>query len=256
MAGESPADRLTAYIARLLGHAVSADEALVLRSVHRAALASWSRRENIAVRLDAMAAGTPITIQTLLGQDGAAPAGPITRPSGAPPPAAPRQAVGVIGIGIDIEEVDQLPDADDYREHPFYQDHFTPAEISYGIRQADTRATLCGIWAAKEAIVKSGLMSPLPGSLRAIEIGHDTAGRPMFSGCQLSISHTPKTAVAVCIAGATAATPAPAPQAAVNAPPPPPPPAARGVAKSRVAAALAGAIVIAGGVSLAAYVWL
>jgi phosphopantetheine--protein transferase-like protein len=165
-------------------------------------------------------------------------------------------APGGLRIGIDIEEVDQLPHADDYRDHPFYQDHFTPGELSHAIRQADPRASLCGIWAAKEAIVKSGLLPTVPDHLREIEITHSAAGQPMLRGCQLSISHTPRTAVAVCIAGAAAPiAPPPAPHAAVSAPAPPPPP--RGLAQRRVAAAVVGAtaIAIAGGLSLAAHAW-
>jgi phosphopantetheine--protein transferase-like protein len=252
MAGESPADRLSAHLSRLLGHAVSPDQPFILRSVHRAALASWSRRENIPVRLDAAAGGAAVTLQTLLAQGDAAPADAPPRIGTAPP--APVSAPG-LRIGIDIEEVDQLPHADDYRDHPFYQDHFTPAELSHAIRQADTRASLCGIWAAKEAIVKSGLLATVPDHLREIEITHGAAGRPMMRGCQLSISHTPRIAVAVCIAAATATPPGPVPQAAISAPEPPPP--ARGLGQRRVAAALVGAIAIAiaGGLSLAAHAW-
>jgi phosphopantetheine--protein transferase-like protein len=251
MAGESPADRLTAYLARLLGQPISPEQPVLLRSVHRAALVSWSRRENIPVRFDATAAGTPLTVQTLLGQGAAAPAAPTQPPETRSPVAVAEPG---IRIGIDIEEIDQLPHADDYREHPFYQDHFTPAEISHGIRQADTRASLCGIWAAKEAIVKSGLLSRVPDHLREIEISHNAAGQPMLRGCQLSISHTPKTAVAVCIVGTIVVPPAPNAPAAVSAPEPPP---ARDRAQRRVAAALVGAvaIAIAGGLSLAAHAW-
>jgi phosphopantetheine--protein transferase-like protein len=253
MAGESPADRLSAHLSRLLGHAVSPDQPFILRSVHRAALASWSRRENIAVRLDAAAGGAPVTPQILLGQGDSAPA--ATTATAPPVLMGEPMAPGGLRIGIDIEEVDQLPHADDYRGHPFYQDHFTPAELSHAIRQADTRASLCGIWAAKEAIVKSGLLATVPDHLREIEITHGAAGQPMMRGCQLSISHTPRTAVAVCIAGAIAPPPGPVPQAAISAPEPPPP--ARGLGQRRVAAALVGAIAIAiaGGLSLAAHAW-
>jgi len=252
MAGESPAGRLSAHLSRLLGHAVSPDQPFILRSVHRAALASWSRRENIPVRLDAAAGGAAVTLQTLLGQGDAAPADAPRHVGTAPP--VPVSAPG-LRIGIDIEEVDQLPHADDYRGHPFYQDHFTPAELSHAIRQADTRASLCGIWAAKEAIVKSGLLATVPDHLREIEITHGAAGQPIMRGCQLSISHTPRTAVAVCIAGAIAPPPGPVPQAAISAPEPPPP--THGLGQRRVAAALVGAIAIAiaGGLSLAAHAW-
>ena len=104
------------------------------------------------------------------------------------------------GVGIDIEEVERLPEAADHREHPFYRDNFTPAEISYAVMQPNPRASFCGMWAAKEAVLKSGIASAPNGHLGSIEIEHDARGRPGYRGSQLSISHTERTAVAVCIA--------------------------------------------------------
>jgi phosphopantetheine--protein transferase-like protein len=209
MAGEATLDELTAYVSRLTGQEQSADAPLALRSVHRAALASWARSRKLTLRLAAMSSGAPFTLRALLAD---APAPSIE------PKAAVSQpkvlAVGGPGVGIDIEDVANLPEAADYRAHVFYQDNFSPAEIARCLRQADVRASFCGVWAAKEAIVKSGLASAPDGKLRGIEIGWDGSGRPVAAGCQLSISHTASTAVAVCIV-AQAQVAAPAPVVAV-----------------------------------------
>jgi phosphopantetheine--protein transferase-like protein len=205
MDGNQVSDEMVAYLSRLTGEPVSADQPLRLRSVQRAAFASWSRRQNLPISFVGVASGAPFSVRDLLTQDRE-----ITLIS---PPIAPetnivRSGQGVLSnlpvatIGIDIEEVEYLPQADDYREHPFFQDNFTPEEIAYCIRQSDVRASLCGTWAAKEAIIKSGLVNAALGQLRLVEISRDGFGRPNFPNCSLSISHTASTAVAVCIATA------------------------------------------------------
>jgi phosphopantetheine--protein transferase-like protein len=200
MDGDATLDELRAYLTRLTGQAVTADAALDLRSVHRAALASWARGRKLTLQLAAISSGKPFTLRDLVaGASAAAAYAPaaVSIPAATPLPAA--------GIGIDIEEVANLPEAPDYREHAFYQDNFTAAEIAYCLRQADARASFCGLWAAKEAIYKSGLALPADGKLKWIEIGRDDKGRPVAAGCQLSISHTSTTAVAVCLAVQAAA---------------------------------------------------
>ncbi len=222
MAGDDRTGELVAYLSRLTGEALSADQRLQLRSVQRAALASWCRKQGLPVRFAVITSGAPFSVRELLAQEGGAGA-----QAAMPPPSMAGTPAGLAssafrGIGIDIEEVASLPPAEDYREHSFYQDNFTPAELSYCIRQADVRASLCGIWAAKEAVVKSGL-APSPGRLSSIEITHDPVARPSYAGAYLSISHTPATAVAVCVAAATdiAVAPAPVPTPPHAALPPP-----------------------------------
>jgi phosphopantetheine--protein transferase-like protein len=203
MVGEEYMEEVIAYLSRLTGENISADQAFRLRSIHRAAFASWARKQNVPIRLDVMNSGTPATVRALLDSVEDAPAT-------IPQPAQPLKVVNhpsnpFTGIGIDIEEIDNLPQAGDYREHPFFQDHFTNAEIAYCIQQVDVRASFCGIWAAKEALLKTGLIPSSSRHLNEFEIFRDEAGRPLFPGCNLSISHTSKTAVAVCVA--TAVTP-------------------------------------------------
>lgn len=214
MDGKAPTAKLTAYLSRLMGEAVTTDQALALRSVHRAALAAWVRNERLVVRSALISSGSPFSIDQLLAPDGAS--APAESPRAAATVDAPSRlgSGSSMSVGIDIEDIDRLPEAEDYREHPFFRDNFTPAEIAYCIMQPSSRASFCGLWAAKEAILKSGAASAPSARLGTIEIVHDAHGRPGHANCQLSISHTERSAVAVCIVNSPAimaSSPAPIP---------------------------------------------
>ena len=58
-------------------------------------------------------------------------------------------------IGIDIEQISNMPIVNDYREDEFYTMNFVPAEIAYCILQSNPAASFAGLFAAKEAIVKA-----------------------------------------------------------------------------------------------------
>jgi phosphopantetheine--protein transferase-like protein len=102
------------------------------------------------------------------------------------------------GIGIDIEEVAALPRSADIRKEAFYTQNYTPAEMAYCILQADPYASLTGLFAAKEAIVKAEA-SVRNNPFNTLEIGHTTEGKPLYPGFNLSISHAGGLAVAVAI---------------------------------------------------------
>jgi phosphopantetheine--protein transferase-like protein len=201
MAGEERMSEVVAYVGRLMGETISADQAVKLRSVQRAAFSSWARQQGVKIRLALIGTSAPFSVRELLTEDNDTEPAVQTIP--APAITAGTVPFSPMGLGLDIEEVDNLPEALDYREHPFFQDNFTPAEVAYCIRQADVKASFCGTWAAKEAILKSGLVTSLSGRLREIEITRDRLGRPVFPQCSLSISHTARTAVAVCLAVST-----------------------------------------------------
>lgn len=122
-------------------------------------------------------------------------AGQVT-PDTPPASLAPLSQQGP-AIGIDIEELANLPVAEDYREHPFYRETFTPREISHCILQGNPAASFAGLFAAKEAIVKAEGGAGRP--LDRIEITHDQRGKPLADGYELSISHSGPLAVAVAI---------------------------------------------------------
>jgi phosphopantetheine--protein transferase-like protein len=106
--------------------------------------------------------------------------------------------ISAVGIGIDIEEVAALPITDDFRKEEFYKMNFTAAEIAYCILQPDPYASFTGLFAVKEAIIKSD------GRYRnkifnSVEISHSSEGKPEHPGYNLSISHAGKMAVAVAV---------------------------------------------------------
>lgn len=190
---------VSTYLSRLTGETLTPDSPLRLRSVQRAALSSWARQQQVSLRFALISSSVPFTVrELLLPADGDA-AQVVVIPTTQQVIDTPvLKGTPANRVGVDIEEVDSLPVAFDYREHAFYRDNFTAAEISYCIRQCSVRASLCGLWAAKEAILKAGVASAPQGHLKSIEISHDEEGRPVFTGCSLSISHSARSAIAVC----------------------------------------------------------
>jgi len=103
-------------------------------------------------------------------------------------------------VGIDIEDIINMPITTDYREHIFYTDNFSQKEISYCILQANPRASFAGKFALKEAIVKAD-NSYLKAPFKDIEILNNKNGKPVFKGFSLSVSHTKNQAIAIAIKG-------------------------------------------------------
>ena len=102
------------------------------------------------------------------------------------------------GIGIDIEEVANMPVAADCREDEFYKMNFTPAEIAYCIIQPGQYESFAGLFAAKEAVVKAdNRYKAVP--FNEIFIDHLPGGQPVFYGFDISISHINQLAVAIAI---------------------------------------------------------
>ncbi|MEO7044245.1 MAG: 4'-phosphopantetheinyl transferase superfamily protein [Ferruginibacter sp.] len=102
------------------------------------------------------------------------------------------------GVGIDIENVSEMPVVNDFREDEFYTMNFTPQEISYCILQPGQYASFAGLFAAKEAIVKAD-NSYKQYTFNTIFIDHLPGGKPVFEGFNISISHTEDVSVAVAI---------------------------------------------------------
>lgn len=101
-------------------------------------------------------------------------------------------------IGLDIETLANLPEADDFREHTFYRQNFTDKEISYCSLRNNPRQSFLGLFCAKEALCK---VSPKLAKkmFNQIEISHADGGRPVYKGYLLSISHTADMATAIAV---------------------------------------------------------
>lgn len=108
------------------------------------------------------------------------------------------EAAAAPGVGVDIEQITNLPEANDFRSDSFYQLNFSPREISYCLCQPNPRASFAGLFAAKESIAKAdGAYRNRP--FHHVEISHDESGKPFFPGFQLSITHTDTLACAVAV---------------------------------------------------------
>jgi holo-[acyl-carrier protein] synthase len=114
-----------------------------------------------------------------------------------------------ISLGMDVQEKESLPVADDYRMHEFYTSHFLPSEIASAMLRRDPRAHLCGIFCAKEAAKKSH-SELLNRRMTDFIVSHDTHGRPMLDLSEslqserpfqfiLSITHTSQFSAAACL---------------------------------------------------------
>jgi holo-[acyl-carrier protein] synthase len=109
-----------------------------------------------------------------------------------------------VRCGIDVEEIDALPGADDYWEHEFYRLTFTDAEIAYCLAQAEPRQHFAARWAAKEAVRK---LAPeyLKVESNDLEVIVQANGAPRMAlrGAALpidvSLAHTGAVAVAVAV---------------------------------------------------------
>jgi phosphopantetheine--protein transferase-like protein len=104
------------------------------------------------------------------------------------------------GVGIDIESVENFPEAQDFRTDSFYVDNFTGSEISYCILKANPIEAFAGLFCAKEAAFKANPAALDNLKFNQIEISHSKAGKPFLNGFYLSISHAKGTAVAVAVA--------------------------------------------------------
>ena len=123
---------------------------------------------------------------------------------------AQRLAAGPITCGVDMEDVATLPEAPDYWKHEFYREHFSPEEIAYCAGQRDPRQHFAVRWCAKEALKKC---SPrfMKLAFSQIQVANRSDGAVALevrvgekwhsSGCALSLSHTPTTAVAMVVGG-------------------------------------------------------
>lgn len=101
-------------------------------------------------------------------------------------------------VGIDIEEVDNMPKTNDFRDNEFYKMNFSSSEIAYCILQPAPYASFAGLYAAKEAIVKAD-NSIKNRPFNTIVIDHEPEGKPVYPGFNLSVSHTNSIAIAIAV---------------------------------------------------------
>jgi len=114
-------------------------------------------------------------------------------------------------IGIDIQDVDRF---ESYASKPERMERmFTRRELDYISRKGHALETIAGMFCAKEAFFKAIGSGVNISQLLEVEIWHQKSGAPYYSLSPnirkqhslstarifLSISHTKRTAVAVCV---------------------------------------------------------
>ena len=97
--------------------------------------------------------------------------------------------------GIDIQEINELPNAIDYWEDVFYKSKFTSEEIAYCVTKNSPKQSFAGLYACKEAMIKSNNNL----HWENINIQHDENGKPFFENFYISISHSGLYANAIAI---------------------------------------------------------
>ena len=121
----------------------------------------------------------------------------------------------IIGLGVDITEVDRMEAAIERRGRPLLERIFTPAEIAYCERHRHRAERFAGRFAAKEAAMKA-LGTGWARGVRwvDIEVVRESSGKPTLklagAACAiatslgveniaLTITHTGNTALALVI---------------------------------------------------------
>jgi len=96
-------------------------------------------------------------------------------------------------VGIDIQEINELPDSNDFWEDEFYKSKFTSEEIAYCITKNNPKQSFAGLYSCKEALIKSDNNL----NWENINILHNENGKPIFSNYDISISHSGLYSVAI-----------------------------------------------------------
>jgi len=94
----------------------------------------------------------------------------------------------VIGIGIDIESIDNFKIVKDYFEDQFYKENFTKKEIAHCVRTDEPRRCFAGRFSCKEAIYKA-TRGNSGKDFDKIEIATNNDGSIDSELCSLSLSY-------------------------------------------------------------------
>ena len=180
----------------------------------RSALEAESRRPcpvlDLEMRVsDVISAVIPTTDVTRAASESARVDTATVRIPSAPGPSLGASQEMLLGVGLDMQEIDSLPLAEDYRTEAFYAGNFSPVEIATAMLRPDARAHLCGVFCLKEAIKKSH-PDLLNTRMDEILVSHDSKGKPsavlsrsLAAAARyrflVSITHTAKFAAATCV---------------------------------------------------------
>lgn len=97
-------------------------------------------------------------------------------------------------LGIDIQCISELPQANDYWSDEFYIELFTEKEIAYSLSKENPKQTFAGLYAVKEAIFKSNNNE----NVKSIKLSFEN-DKPAYRNYLISISHSSDYAVATAL---------------------------------------------------------
>jgi phosphopantetheine--protein transferase-like protein len=103
-----------------------------------------------------------------------------------------------ISIGIDIEDIANLPNTDNFSTEQFYIDNFSANEIGYCAAKINPLESFAALFSLKESIIKAD-NSLIKTQFNQIKIEHTKQGRPKFESFYLSTSHSENLVVSVAI---------------------------------------------------------
>lgn len=201
--------KLLAFLERLMGESVRTTDSISMSSTQRARLIAWLNQNSVPASFDQLPSNRIRIADLLIGAGFSSEERPgaqigITEPDRGNWPeersAQTRRSGSVVGLGIDIQACSSMPQVDDFRSDAFYSANFSAVELAHCIQQGDPLLSLAGLWAAKEAIIKSGAAAREKNvGLARIEVLHNSDGSPQYRNCLISISHDHGIAVGVCI---------------------------------------------------------
>jgi len=184
------------YLGTMLGRSIELNAVVQLTSGQQARAASWLAERGLGGEDLRSRLSRPFQPTTFaLARDA------IPRQSSMKTvrPSTADFSVEGLQIGIDIQRVDELLPGlhdSDLKSSSEVTAMFTLREISYAQSRPTPLDTLCGLFAAKEALRKCD-SSFLTLPLKELEILPNTAGQPEFRGFAVSISHSGGFAIAV-----------------------------------------------------------
>lgn len=182
---------LVSFFSALTNKSVDENTPIGLSSAQKARAFSWLQANGISVEPSLL--NTKFTIQMLLNRSG------VQVNLYKPQVRKTEEVLSDFAVGIDIQLISELfPDSMsiDFVGDEQYSEIFTPREVSYALAKESPKETLAGVFAAKEALIKSGHSAQ---KLSEIEILPNELGKPVFQNYSISISHSGGYAVALAI---------------------------------------------------------
>ena len=177
-------DLLRSYILKLTDQDIDVLEEISLSSGQKARVAAWCEEKGIE---------TPDLSDNAFWKNSI-----NSKRDDIPKKAIDSKHYGNLSLGVDIQEIAEFfPDIEIFaKSEEELLKIFTKNELSYAESKPDTRQTLAGIFAAKEAIFKCGEVQKRRWS--DIELKYN-GGKPEYSGYVISISHSGAYAIATAI---------------------------------------------------------